>query len=229
MKKKIYHLSMFLLFNILIIIHPLYSQNSQPINLDEQKEILQTITQKLSSVKNLKAKFKQSRHMEILINPLVCEGYCYFEKPDKLRWELIKPYQSILIYNANSVAKFDVNDGKINKLSLGTEDLMREILKQIISWMQGDFSKAAEIYDLKIYKSKTYRLVLIPKSEELIKSIQSIEMVFKKDLKNISIVRINESAENHIKIQFSNEQNNINIDARTFDTDIPLLITMPKP
>jgi outer membrane lipoprotein-sorting protein len=195
--------------------------------LEEQIKILQTITEKLSTVNNLKASFKQSRYMEIMIDPLVSEGYCYFEKPDKLRWELSEPYQSILIYNDNSVAKFDVNDGKVEKHNLGTEDLMREILKQIISWMQGDFSKAADIYDLKIYKSETNKLVLIPKSKELIKSIQSIEMVFKSDLKNISTVQINESVGNCIKIEFMNEQNNINLDNRIFDTEEPLIISMP--
>jgi outer membrane lipoprotein-sorting protein len=204
-----------------------FSQISQPLDTDEQIKILQTVTEKLSTENNLKAAFKQSRYMEILIDPLVSEGYCYFEKPDKLRWELIAPYQSILIYNADEVAKFDVKDGEVEKLNLGTEDLMREILKQIISWMQGDFSKASEIYDLKIYKSSTYKLVLIPKSKELIKSIQSIEMIFKKDLKNISTVMIKESEENFIKIEFCKEHNNINLDKKIFDTKQPLLISKP--
>ena len=211
----------------MIIYYPLYAQQNQSLHPKEQKELLQTITQKSSSVSNLKAEFIQSRHMEIFIEPLVSEGYCYFEKPDKLRWELTKPYQSILIYNANSVGKFNVNDGKIKKLNLGTEDLMREILKQIISWMQGDFSQAADIYELKIYRSESYKLVLIPKSEELIKSIQSIEMVFKIDLKNISMVQINESADNYIKIEFINEQKNVSINPKIFDIETPLLNSKP--
>ncbi len=225
MNKNIHQI--FILIIVIFLINQVYSQNSQPLTAEEQNKIRKTITEKLSTVNNLKAEFKQSRHMEILIDPLVSEGYCYFEKTDKLRWELVEPYQSILIYNAKEVAKFDVKDSQVVKLNLGTEDLMREILKQIISWMQGDFSKASEIYDLKIYKSEMYKLVLIPKSKELIKSIQSIKMLFKADLKNISTVQINESAENFIKIEFSNEQNNISIDKKTFDIDEPLIITMP--
>lgn len=208
-------------------INPAYSQISQSLPIEEQNQILKTITEKLSTVNNLKTEYKQSRHMEILINPLISEGYCYFEKPDKLRWELHKPYQSILIYNADEVAKFDVRNNKIIKLNLGTEDLMREILRQIISWMQGDFSKASEIYDLKIFKSNTYKLVLIPKSEELLKSIQSIEMIFKADFKNISIVQINESEANFIEIEFSKEQNNINIAKNIFDIEKPLIVSKP--
>ncbi len=220
--------SYYILVTFLIIFtNIIYSQISQPLPIDEQNQILQTITEKLNTVYNLKAEFKQSRHMEILIDPLVSEGCCYFEKPDKLRWELNKPYQSILIYNSNDVAKFDVKDGQTIKLNLGTEDLMREILKQIIFWMQGDFSKASEIYELKILKSDTFKLVLIPKSNELLRSIQSIEMVFKNDLKNISTISIKESAENYIKIEFRHEQNNINIDNKIFDTEKPLINLKP--
>ena len=126
-------------FRIIIIIvitctNLILSQTSQPLPAQEQNQILKTITEKLSAVNNLKAEFKQSRHMEILIDPLVSAGYCYFEKPDKLRWELTEPYQSILIYNANEVAKFDIKNGKAEKFNFGMEDLMREILKNRINF-----------------------------------------------------------------------------------------------
>ena len=222
-KNRCFRRLFFTISFLILTINPVFPQNSQPVSEKDQSDILQTITEKLSTVKNLKADFKQIRHMEILMDPLVSEGICCFEKPDKLRWELTKPYRSILIYNDNEVAKFNITNGKTEKLNLGTEDLMREILKQIISWMQGDFSKAADIYNLKIYKSKTYKLVLIPKSEALIKSIQSIEMIFDEDLQNISIVQINESAENYIKIEFMKTHNNISLDKQIFDLNKPLL------
>jgi outer membrane lipoprotein-sorting protein len=223
----------FKLFSILLVllifaIQFLNAQNNNPLRQAEQQEVLNTITQKLSDVKNLKADFKQIRHMDILTEPLVSVGICYFEEPDKLRWELTRPYQSILIYNANDIAKFNVADGKVEKLNLGAEDLMRGILKQIISWIQGDFDKAADIYDLKIFKGEKYKLVLTPKSDELTKSIQSIEMVFNADLQNISSVQINESGKNYIKIEFLNTMNNIDIDKLIFNINHPLIVKYPN-
>jgi outer membrane lipoprotein-sorting protein len=223
----------FKLFSILLVllifaIQFLNAQNNNPLRQAEQQEVLNTITQKLSDVKNLKADFKQIRHMDILTEPLVSVGICYFEEPDKMRWELTRPYQSILIYNANDIAKFNVADGKVEKLNLGAEDLMREILKQIISWIQGDFDKAADIYDLKIFEGEKYKLVLTPKSDELTKSIQSIEMVFNADLQNISSVQINESGKNYIKIEFLNTMNNIDIDKLIFNINHPLIVKYPN-
>lgn len=210
---------------LIIFVNLLYARSSQLLSAEEQNKILKTITENLSAVANLKSEFKQIRYMEVLVEPLVSEGLCYFEKPDKLRWELTEPYQSILIYNDDQVAKFNVHDDKLEKLNLGAKDLMRAILKQIISWMQGDFSEAVNIYNLKIYKSETYKLELIPKSEELIKSIQSIEMVFNEDLKNISTVKINETNNNYITIKFINERKNISLNKQIFDLNQPLLFS----
>ena len=58
---------------LVVFINISYSQTSQPLPAQEQNQILKTITEKLSAVNNLKAEFKQSRHMEILIDPLVSD------------------------------------------------------------------------------------------------------------------------------------------------------------
>jgi len=224
MEKDKYYLLKLIILAISFIVNFVFAQNLQSLNPDEQQEILQAITQKLSTVENLKADFRQIRHMEILMEPLVSQGICYFEKPDKLRWELTKPYQSILIYNDNNIAKFDIRDNKLEKLNLGTKELMREILKQIISWMQGDFAKADDIYDLKIFRDDKYKLVLTPKSEDLVKSIRSIEMIFNANLQSISSVQINESDKNYIKIEFINTINNIEINEQIFDINEPLIV-----
>jgi len=207
---------------------PSFAQNEQFVSSSDQIKILNEITEELKAVKNLKANFTQERHLSILVNPLISEGYCFFEKPDKLRWEIFQPYQSILIYNKNQIAKFDIIEKKLRKLKLGTEDLMREILKQIISWMKGDFTQAQEVYNLKIYKSGVYRLELIPKSEELQKSIKSIELIFKANLKHISSVQINEAANDFIKINFNNEENNLTIEPAVFDLKNPQIINRPS-
>ncbi|MEJ2055935.1 MAG: hypothetical protein P8X42_18635, partial [Calditrichaceae bacterium] len=67
-----------------------------------------------------------------------------------------------------------------------------------------------------------------PKSDELTKSIQSIEMVFNADLQNISSVQINESGKNYIKIEFLNTMNNIDIDKLIFNINHPLIVKYPN-
>lgn len=219
---KFLTLTMAAIYQLLLINLP--AQSEQQLSVEEQSKTLQLITANLNTVQNLQADFRQERHLSILIEPLISRGKCYFEKPLKLRWEISEPYQSILIYKDDQVSKFDAVNGKLRKLELGSEDLMRGILKQIISWMQGDFSQTQNIYHLQIYKSAYFRLELKPKSKELQKNIQSIDLVFNKNLKHIETVTIQESPDDFIKIIFSNEQNNTDIEPAIFDLRNPKLM-----
>jgi outer membrane lipoprotein-sorting protein len=203
-------------------------QHENPLSDNEAGQILEQITQKLGTVKNIDAEFTQDRHLSILIDPLASEGRCIFATPDQLRWEVFKPYRSILIYNQNNIGKFDFQDGKLRKLNLGTEDLMREILKQIISWMQGNFEDAKKVYDLKLFNSGNVRLVLVPKSAELQKNIRSIELQFTENLTVIRSVKIVETETDFIDIQFHNVKQNIEINPGIFNTEKPEIITQPS-
>jgi outer membrane lipoprotein-sorting protein len=206
-----------------------FMQDESPVSNQAAEKILEQITQKLSSVQNLDAKFTQSRHLSILLEPLVSKGRCLFATPDRLRWEIYKPYNSILIYNQNRISKFDIQDGKLRKLNIGTEELMREILKQIIFWMQGNFEEAKKIYRIQVYNSGNIRLVLIPKSEELQKNIRSIELQFTENLTIIRSVKIVESETDFINIRFDNVKQNTEIGSAVFNTEKPEIITQsPK-
>ena len=188
------------------------------------EEKLQEISARLSAVNNLKAVFVQERHLSILIEPLISKGRCFFIRPRQLRWEIFQPYHSLLIYNNKRMAKFDVQDGNLRKLQPGGEDLMREILGQIIAWMQGDFESAAKVYHLQMYRKETLHLVLRPRSKELAGNIQSIELIFSEAMDYIQTVRIIESQMDFIRIDFRQVEHNTEIPEGIFDLSNPLLI-----
>jgi len=50
---------------------------------------------------------------------LKSEGVMLIERPDRIRWETTTPYQSILLGEQKSVAQFEFNNGKWEKLKLG--------------------------------------------------------------------------------------------------------------
>ena len=85
----------------------------------EQQQFLQEMTIALDDVKNFRVEFEQQRHLSIMMEPLISKGICYFEVPDKLRWEIDEPYSSILIYNEDQIAKFEIDQGQLKKLNFG--------------------------------------------------------------------------------------------------------------
>ena len=204
-----------------------FSQDSakkyEKLSPSQQDEFLKNISKNFEEINTLKTDFIQVRYLDIFLEPLTAQGICYFEKPEKLRWELLQPYPSIMVYNKKQVAKFDFNDGKLRKLHLDTDDIMREILGQITSWMKGDFTQTSDIYTLSVFKGKDYLLTFTPKSKEMAKNIQSIELSLNPVSQHVTKVTIREKKEDRIEISFLNEVINVKFEDTLFDLDKPKL------
>ena len=140
-----------------------------------------------------------------------------------MRWEIYEPFFSLLLFKDNSVAKFDFKEGVVRRLRLGSEDVIREVLAQIMGWIKGDFEDSMPIYDIRIVEKESFVLKLIPRSAELLDNIKSIELYFDKGTKHIVQVFIRETETDFIRIKFFDEANNLELDDRLFDLNDPLL------
>ncbi len=172
------------------------------VSKERQDAILKEIEDKLHSVKGLKAKFVQERHIALFLDILTSEGMLYFKAPDKLRWELSAPYRSMMLFNNKKVAKFRIKEGQLEKAKFGMENLLRGMLEQIISILKGDFDKAREGYDMEILEGKEYLLHLKPKSEGMAKAISSLELFFDPASLQMSRIIIREPQEDFMEIKF---------------------------
>ncbi len=187
----------------------------------EENTLLDDITEALDDVTTLQADFRQERTLWVFNDTLVTEGICFFEDPDKLRWEISYPFNSILIYNDGDISKFEKSDGELIKYNLGTEEIMRIILSEIIYWMKGNFEQAKELYNLSVINSNNYIIELVPKSEQMNKIILKIELEVSRSTKHILSVSIFETHNDSITIKFTNEVNNISFNTNLFNTENP--------
>ena len=195
----------------------------QDLSSDEVDAFLEEMSQVLFSMKSMQVDFEQERHLAMFLKPLVSKGICFFEDPGRLRWEIFEPYKSLLIFNGNSVAKYDFSQGEPRRLNLGSEDVIREVLVQIMDWMKGDFRASAEIYDIRISRNEDYQLRLIPQSRELLENIKFIELYIDNRTKHITQVLIRETKTDFVRIEFTNERNNLELDEKLFDLKNPLI------
>ncbi len=187
----------------------------------EQQQFLQEMSAALEDVKNFRVEFEQQRHLYIMVEPLISHGVCYFEKTDKMRWEITDPYTSILIYNSGQVAKFEIESGQARKMNFGAADIMSKVLEQIISWMQGDFSSSESLYTIQIVKDKNYYLKLIPKSETMRSNLKVIELHIDPHTFEMNHLIIRESAEDFIRIEYKNKQDNKTLPKNLFHIQDP--------
>lgn len=188
----------------------------------EQDAVLQKMSDNLQSIKTLRAGFVQERHLSMFLDVLSARGTLYFEIPDRLRWELTEPYTSVLLFNGGYVAKFNLENGRLQKMKLGMEDLLQEVLKQIISIMSGDFKKVRDVYTISLIHGKDYKVIMKPVSAGMAKVIKSLELSIDQASNHVTKITIREPQGDYIEIRFSGEEENVSFDKRLFDLNNPL-------
>lgn len=196
-------------------------ESYRQLSSKEENEFFQQMREALGTVKTLKADFIQRRHLLLFLDTLTAEGICWFKTPDRLRWELIKPYRSILIYNKNQVAKFDLEDGNRKRRKPAAYDILREVLKEITAWMKADFARSREIYKVCVLKGDDFRVMLIPRTKEMLRHLKSIRLSIDPLSMHVKSVVIREIENDYMEIEFVNQETNIEFEDRIFDLTNP--------
>jgi outer membrane lipoprotein-sorting protein len=185
------------------------AQEGAALSPDRQKEFLLRLEANLSASRTIQAKFTQEKKLSLFNDALVSYGTFCFAAPDRLRWEITKPFHSLLVMNGREVAKYDFPDGKNpRKLKFPAVDALLEVLNQITDIHQGKFSAQEKYYDMKVYGGKTPSLVLIPKDIKMKGIIEKIEIGFSPALNSVASVGIHENGGDSTVILFEDDRLN---------------------
>ena len=181
---------------------------SDPIIFDAQhtNKFLSAVKDHLGQMNSLRVNFVQERHMLVFEEPLVAEGILCYKSPGNLRWELTKPFSSVLLYVNGKVSKVVKNGEENRQLDIGSQELMRQIIGMIVGWMQGDLDKSREYFNLEVSCDQKYRVWLLPKTAALLKMIYSIELFMDVENYHIRKVIIHEPRGDRIEIRYLKEQ-----------------------
>src|ERR1700723_1805443 len=128
-----------------------------PALLDLQK--------KMAGGKSVYLEFTQERVLKLFSDPLKSAGVMLVERPDEIRWETTAPYQTILLGNLNSVAQFEFNDGKWEKLKLGFPQLLQRVMQQMSAMNQGNLGALTNEYSASVATNSETVVTMIPKDE----------------------------------------------------------------
>jgi outer membrane lipoprotein-sorting protein len=188
--------------------------------------VLQALQTKMAAVKTVYLEFTQERVMKLFSDPLKSAGVMLVEKPDKIRWETTTPYQTILLGDKNSVAQFEFDDGKWQKLKLGFPQMLQRVMQQMSAMNRGDMSAMLTDYTLAISTNANTDIVLtfVPKDENVRGTLSSLEVHLPPDLSTTHAVVMNEPNGDFTRITFTKEKRDVTFPAGTFDQTKPLAI-----
>lgn len=194
----------------------------QLLSTSEQTRILNEFSAHLKTIKSFQAEFVQDRHLQAFLDTLQTKGIIQFEAPDKLRWEVRHPYTSVSILNGKKAAKFDVENGKVTRMT-GMEDYLYEVLQQIAEVIRGNFEGLGKSFHIKIErKGHQYILYLQPIDRNLSKSISAMQIISDDQLERVQQVKIFEPQGDRIEITFSQPSEGLTFAPRVFDLRQPL-------
>lgn len=210
------------LFLVLLTGLAALSTVGEPAN---DSQVLQDLQHKMASVKSIYLEFTQERVLKLFAEPLKSEGVMLIERPDRIRWETTSPYQSILLGDQKSVAQFEFNDGKWEKLKLGFPQLLQRVMQQMSLMNQGKLDAMTTDYTITVSTGAETVLTMVPKDANVRGMLASLEVHLPSDLSTTKEVVMNEPNGDLTRITFNNEKRDVAFPAGTFDQSKPLDIT----
>jgi outer membrane lipoprotein-sorting protein len=178
-----------------------------------QKEVLLAqLGTNLRKFTTIQTKFTQEKHLALFKDVLRSEGLFAFSAPDRLRWEVLKPFHSLLLMNGRQVSKYDYPDGQNpRQIKFPAADALGAVLSQIADMHQGKFAAEEKNYDIEIHQGRSVTMILVPKNPRMKQVIQRIEIGFSSELDRIASVIIRENEGDYTRIVFAEDRRNLHL------------------
>jgi outer membrane lipoprotein-sorting protein len=206
--KKIYVLTAaFLLLFLSAGLSMAVPNETHLLSPEKQKAFLIRLEGNLKASRTIRANFTQEKRLPLFKDALVSHGTFAFSAPDRLRWEITKPFHSLLIMNGRTLGKYDFPDGQNpHRIKFPAADAFIVVLDQIADLHQGKFSEQEKNYDIEVYQGEKSFMKLIPKNAKMKKVIPEIEIGFSKALNSVESVVIRERGGDSTRIVFENSR-----------------------
>lgn len=134
------------------------------------------------SMKAWTAEFRQTRSLAVLEKPLVAEGRVWFASPNRFRWELGQPAQTIAIRGTNELAVLYPRLRRAERIPLAQR---RGPLQEVLTLLEAGFPRSRAdlesrftLHPLTQPEPDVWRLVLVPRSGEARRFMESLTLEF---------------------------------------------------
>jgi outer membrane lipoprotein-sorting protein len=220
----------FFIFMAAMFAFVIFAADEVPLqSVADPQPVLQDLQHKMSSLGSVYFELTQERHLKLFTEPLQSEGFMLIERPDQIRWETTAPYQSILLGDKKSVAQFEFNDGKWEKLKLGFPQMLQRVMDQMSLMNQGKLDALTGDYAISVTTNSSVAVMtLVPKDENVRAMLSSLAVKMASDFSATREVVMNEPNGDFTRIIFHREKRDVKFPPGTFDQTKPLEIAAVK-
>ena len=179
--------------------------------------VLSDVQKNMGNVQTIQGDFVQKKHMAMFDTPITIKGKLFIQHPDKFAWMVISPVEYTLIITKKIIKKWDPSNGT-QELSLKENPMFKAMVEQITFWFSGNYASCKKDYDINLINNDPIILAFMPKPHHpASKMLTKITLVFQKDRKYLSTIRLLEKNEDTTELIFNDVKINSEIDASVWE------------
>ena len=184
---------------LLLLAVPAGAVADQPADLDA---VLAGLSRAAAGIRTLSSDFVQEKYLAIFKDALVSKGRFYYQKPDRLRWELQSPLVSGFALNGDRGRRWHGKDGKSESFDIRNDPVMKVVAEQLLAWARPDFPWLRAHYRMSLLGTAPVTLRLEPLFETG-GMIDHLLIVFAADGSHVARVEIHDQDGDYTRLNFT--------------------------
>lgn len=168
--------------------------------------VLADLKQTTAGVESLQSDFVQEKHLAIFKETLLANGTFHFVRPDRLRWEVLKPVRTGFVLRGGEGRRWHERTGRSEPFSIDRDPVMKIVSEQLFAWAGGDFDRLRRQYAISLIAPSPVTLRLVPLAAD--RFLDHLQVTFAPDRRNVTAVELHEQGGDFTRIRFRNAEVN---------------------
>lgn len=177
--------------------------------------VLDRLAEAAAGIETLASDFVQEKYLAVFQEALRSGGRFYYQKPDRLRWELRTPVVTGFALDGNSGRRWRGDEANSESFDIRQDPVMKVVAEQLLAWARPDFSWLQAHYRLILVATAPVELRLEPRFETA-GMIDYLQIVFAADGSHVAQVEIHDRDGDYTRLRFSATKVNLPLDRKLF-------------
>lgn len=168
------------------------------------REVLARIEREAAGVHTLASDLVQEKRLSIFQETLVSRGRFYYERPDRLRWEILEPARAGFSLRGSQGRRWRDRGNLSESFEVAREPGLKVVAEQLLAWARADLEGLSRQYRLVVVATAPPAVRLVPLAAGAEAYVEEITVTFAADARHVAAVDVREAGGDTTRIRFSN-------------------------